>query len=91
MLPWQTFFGFYIWGAHWCHLANTTEPSVCGGDAALCQITLTTCSLSYLLYLFSYFSVLSTRIDPLRFEARGCRRRPNVGLVFLCVDFVLKF
>jgi len=33
----------YIWGAHWCHLANTTEPSVCGGDAALCQITLTTC------------------------------------------------
>ena len=30
-------------GAHWRHLANTTEPSVCGGDAALCQITLTTC------------------------------------------------
>jgi len=29
--------------AHWRHLANTTEPSVCGGDAALCQITLTTC------------------------------------------------
>jgi len=25
-------------------MANTTEPSVCGGDAALCQITLTTCS-----------------------------------------------
>jgi len=36
---------FYIWGAHWCHLANTctTEPSVYGGDVALCQITLTTC------------------------------------------------
>jgi len=31
------------WGAHWRHLANMTEPSVCGGDAALCQITLTTC------------------------------------------------
>jgi len=29
-------------GAHWSHLAHTTEPSVCGGDAALCQITLTT-------------------------------------------------
>ena len=28
-------------GAHWCKLANTTEPSVCGGDAALSQITLT--------------------------------------------------
>jgi len=34
---------FYIWGAHWHHLKNTTEPSMCGGDAALCQITLTTC------------------------------------------------
>jgi len=31
-------------GAHWHHLANTIEPSVCGGDAVLCQITLTTCS-----------------------------------------------
>jgi len=37
------FLAFCIWGAHWCHLANTTEPSVCGGYAALCQITLTTC------------------------------------------------
>jgi len=25
-------------GVHWRHLANTTEPSVCGGDEALCQI-----------------------------------------------------
>jgi len=24
-----------------CTLANTTEPSMCGGDAALCEITLT--------------------------------------------------
>jgi len=29
--------------AHWRNLMNTIEPSVCGGDAALCQITLTTC------------------------------------------------
>jgi len=43
MLPWQPFLAFCIWGAHWCHLKNTTEPSMCGGDAALCQITLTTC------------------------------------------------
>ena len=28
---------------HWRNLANTIEPSVCGGDAALCQIALTTC------------------------------------------------
>jgi len=34
------------WGAHWRHLANTTEPSMCGCDAALCQITLTSCSFS---------------------------------------------
>jgi len=29
--------------AHWRHLANTIEPSICGGDAVLCQTTLTTC------------------------------------------------
>jgi len=27
---------------HWRHMANTIQPSVCGGDADLCQITLTT-------------------------------------------------
>jgi len=32
--------------AHWRHLTNTTEASVCCGDAALCQITLTTCCKS---------------------------------------------
>jgi len=26
--------------ARWRHLANTTEPSACGGDAVLCRITL---------------------------------------------------
>jgi len=31
--------------AHWRNLVNTTELSMCGGDVALCQITLTTCSL----------------------------------------------
>jgi len=31
------------WSAHWRHLTNTNEPSMCGGDAALRQITLTTC------------------------------------------------
>jgi len=28
-----TTLAFYIWGAHWRHLANTTEPSMCGGDS----------------------------------------------------------
>ena len=30
-------------GAYWRRLANAIETSVCGGDAALCQITVTTC------------------------------------------------
>jgi len=30
-------------GAHWRNLANAVEPSVCGSDAALRQITLSTC------------------------------------------------
>jgi len=47
MLPWQPFLAFYIWDAQWRHLKNTTEPSMCGGDAALCQITLTTCYYYY--------------------------------------------
>jgi len=30
--------------ARWCQYAfNTIEQSMCGGDAACCQITLTTC------------------------------------------------
>ena len=30
--------------AYWRHLANTIEPSACGGDdTVLCQITLTNC------------------------------------------------
>ena len=30
-------------GEHRCHLANTSELSMCGGNAACCQNTLTTC------------------------------------------------
>jgi len=41
-----TVLAFYIWGAPWRHLANTIERSMCGGDAALCQITLTSCYIS---------------------------------------------
>jgi len=32
--------------AHWRHLANTIELSICGGDALLCQVTLTACCFS---------------------------------------------
>jgi len=55
-LPWQPFLAFYIWGVHWRHLKNTTEPSMCGGDAALRQITLTTCLF---LFLFLFFICMS--------------------------------
>jgi len=39
--------------AHWRNLANTIEPSVCGGDVALCQMTLTTCWFTAKWPLFS--------------------------------------
>ena len=39
------FLVFYICGAYWRLLANTTEPSICSGNEALCHITLTTCYL----------------------------------------------
>jgi len=51
-LPWavqkrlnrsRCYFGAERGGARWRNLANTIEPSVCGGDAALGQISLTSC------------------------------------------------
>jgi len=42
-----TIFWLSMYGAHWCHLANMTEPSMCSSDVALCQITLTTCYNHY--------------------------------------------
>ena len=45
-------------GAHWRHLKNTTEPSMCGGDAVLCQITLTTCYYYFILRLSLCVSTL---------------------------------
>ena len=49
-----------------------------------------TCSLFPFLIYFTYFPLLSirslsTRIVPLRFQARGRRRRPNLGLI--CFNF----
>ena len=43
-VPVKMQFGMMSWvGVHWRRLANTIESSVCGGDMALCQITLATC------------------------------------------------
>jgi len=36
----------YYMGAHRHYLINTTEPSVCGGDVALCEVTMTTYYIS---------------------------------------------
>jgi len=52
-----------------------------------------TVSLFRFLIRFTYFLLLpipslSTRIVPLRFQAGGCRKRPNLGLV-CCAYFVL--
>jgi len=33
--------------AHWRYLANAIEPSMCDGDAACCQVVLTTCYYCY--------------------------------------------
>ena len=76
MLPWQPFLAFYIWGAHWRHLKNTTEPSICGGDAAFCQITLTTCY--YIIQTkVIFYSVFTT--DYLIF-IHGCMAMVNLAL-----------
>jgi len=56
--------------AHWRHLANTTEPCMFGGDAALCQITLTT--------EYSCFIVIA-------FCVRHSRDKMHIGYSRLCV------
>ena len=43
--------------AHWRHLANTVEPSVCCGDVVLCQITLTTYFLFSVACVFCQLNV----------------------------------
>jgi len=36
------------------HIRNTNEPSVCDGNAVLCQITLTTCYQLLMMCVFYY-------------------------------------
>jgi len=55
--------------ARWRHLANTIEPSVCGGDVVSCEITLTTCCILMRLLsgLWSFnCCLISWFIDPLQ-------------------------
>jgi len=55
--------------AHWRQLANTIEPSVCGGDAVLCQNY-----FDHLLLLLQLRS--STRLAPTVLATRGCHQSP---------------
>jgi len=52
-------------GVHWRHPANTTESSVCGSDAALCQITLTTVYSVIVSFHVDRGNVLFARCVPL--------------------------
>jgi len=50
-------------GAPWRHLSNVTEPSVCGGDAAFCQVTLTTCKRFFRTAHLAYGENLPRRVN----------------------------
>jgi len=65
------------WGAHWRHLANTTEPSVCSSDVAVCQITLTTCSVTGRLHVVYHFPSTAVFV-------RCHRRLTSVCLIYWC-------
>jgi len=61
-------------GAYWRHLTNTIEPSMCGSDAACCQITLITCCLC------SYFSLFICYIASIAVHISSCR---------MCLDWTV--
>jgi len=57
--------------AHWRHLSITIEPFTCGGDVAVCQITLTTC----------FFALKFTRSHT---QSANLYRVPAVRFVSTC-------
>ena len=56
----------------WRHLANTIEPSVCCVDAALCQVTLTTCSSWHWCWRAGIKGATSSIKSPVVDEERMC-------------------
>ena len=62
-------------GAYRRHLTNTTEPSACGGDAASCQIHLTTCLSIAEVCTFWMSSTFCRDL-----ERRGLQMRRSVGV-----------
>jgi len=72
--------------AHWHHLANTIEQSVCGGDAVLCQITLSTCSCMLPMSVVQSSSGILT-ISRIAYRGEGwqeCTARANCNLRLRC-------
>jgi len=67
--------GCVKWGAHWRHLANTTEPSMRGGDGACCQITLTVCY---------YLTCLDSAADLGRYTSDGNNRTDHLARLVGC-------
>ena len=59
----------------WHHMANTTEPSICGSDAVLCQIILISC----LLTLKDFQSQAATYTVKVVISQRRCYYRSLTG------------
>jgi len=64
--------------AHWRHLANITESSVSGGDAAPCQITSTTCLNGI---------NLKPRLHDTTCCQTGCQTDCQIGLTTGCIVY----
>ena len=76
------------WGAHWRHPVNTAEPSTYGSDAALCQLTFTTCCLTGLRSR-SYSRLAGSREEePVVIIGAGFFRRPDAVAVCRPVNSV---
>ena len=72
--------------AYWHHLANTTEQSVCGSDAVLCQITLSTCLFMLPMFVVQSSSGMLT-IGRIAYRGEGwqeCTARANCNLRLPC-------
>jgi len=92
-LSWKPFCGLLYMGAHWRHLANTTAPFMCGGDAAVCQITLTICYSSCVSYRIIQVCVihlhkqsLFTLLQLLKLIAKLCDPTRRRGLRLWCTS-----
>ena len=81
-----TIFCFLYMGAHWLQLVNTTEPSVCGVDAAFFQITLTTCYYTAQRPVHLYRSTKGGRLSRPRHCGKGVQPVPKTEYRCGCRD-----